>query len=70
MAQTTVDRKTKRLEAEVKKLKEERDDLKRQLQDLHVRIGYEREWRMDFQRLVKAAAHEDNLESYERRYYW
>lgn len=69
MAQTPEERKIKRLEAEVKKLKDERETLKEHARQLDNDLQHERKWRQDFQRLMKAATSEDSLKDYERRYW-
>jgi predicted RNase H-like nuclease (RuvC/YqgF family) len=69
MAQTAEQRKISRLESEVKRLKAERDTLKSNLREQDRALMYERNWRMDFQRLMKAAAQEDTLNDYDRNYF-
>lgn len=63
---TPEERKIKRLESEVKNLKQDLAQANYQV-ECHVRwLESEREWRRMFQRLVKAAALDDNLDSYDR----
>lgn len=69
-AQTPQERKIKRLETEVKKLKEERDDLKLQLRKRDSYLHNERDWRMRFQALVKEVVQEDNLKEDSLDCYW
>lgn len=66
---TAEERKIKRLESEVKRLKEHIKDLEDERRGLEYQVQAERGWRMDFQRLLKAASFDDNLTEYERRYY-
>ena len=68
MAQTPEERKIKRLEAELSKYKRTVKDLREEKEVLENNLTYERQWRMDFQHLMKAAVQEDKLGEYERRY--
>ena len=63
---TAEERKIARLEKQVKDLKEENQRLELQCNRLNFNVQAERQWRMDFQRLMKAAALEDTLEEYNR----
>lgn len=69
MAQTAEERKIKRLENELAKYKGFVKDLQEEKRVLEYRIDAERRWRMDFQKLMKAAVQEDTLTDYERSYY-
>ena len=69
MAQTAEERKIKRLENELAKYKGFVKDLQEEKRVLEYRIDAERQWRMDFQKLMKAAVQEDTLTNYERSYY-
>ena len=69
MAQTAEERKIKRLENELAKYKGFVKDLQEEKRVLEYRIDAERRWRMDFQKLMKAAVQEDTLTNYERSYY-
>ena len=69
MAQTAEERKIKRLENELAKYKGFVKDLQEEKRVLEYRIEAERRWRMDFQKLMKAAVQEDTLTDYERSYY-
>ena len=62
-------KKIAKLEKEVAKLKEKIGDLEYDKRNLESSLSAERSWRQDFQRLMKAAVHEDTLTEYERRYY-
>lgn len=69
MAQTLEERKIKRLEAQIKVLKEKVEEQEMLLKRKDNELSSERKWRMDFQALMKAAVHEDNLTDYERQYW-
>jgi predicted nucleic acid-binding Zn-ribbon protein len=66
---TTEERKIKRLESQVQKLKEEVQTLTDKNRQLESMLSSERGWRQDFQNLLKAAVQEDNLKDYERSYW-
>ena len=61
---TAEERKIARLEKQVQTLKTEVERLNRVVEHRESTIVYERQWRQDFQRLMKAAALEDTLENY------
>lgn len=61
MAQTAEERKIRRLEKRVKDLKAELDQMKSVLLRKDYEINFEREWRRDFQRLIKDAALENDV---------
>jgi predicted RNase H-like nuclease (RuvC/YqgF family) len=69
MAQTPEEKKIKRLETELDKFKKWNEALKQEKERLEHQVEYERRWRMDFQKLMKAATQEDNLTEYERSYW-
>jgi predicted nucleic acid-binding Zn-ribbon protein len=58
-----------KLERDVEKYKNTIKELEEEKKHLESCIESERRWRMDFQRLMKAAVQEDNLTEYERRYW-
>lgn len=64
MAQTAEERKIKRLESEVKRLKAQVDGLMSDLRLSQSKIYSEREWRRNFQRLLKDVVQEDTVEEY------
>ena len=61
---TAEERKIARLEKQVQTLKTEVERLNRVVEHRESSLGYERQWRQDFQRLMKAAALEDTVEDY------
>lgn len=61
MSQTTEERKIKRLEAEVKRLNIQIDNLKKTNQRYQTMLHSERRWRQDFQSLLKDVVHEDDV---------
>ena len=63
---TAEERKIARLEKQVQDLKEENQRLELQCNRLNFNVQAERQWRMDFQRLMKSASQEDNLQEYNR----
>ena len=69
MAQTAEEKKIAKLEKELARYKEHVKSLEEELRNLQFSVASERSWRMDFQRLMKAAVQEDNLTEYERRYW-
>ena len=69
MAQTAEERKIKRLEKELERYKAIVKDAQEELKVLEYRVEAERRWRMDFQRLMKAAVQEDTLTDYEKHYW-
>ena len=62
MAQTAEQRKIKRLEKQVADLKNEVTDLKDKLRKQDCEVMVERQWRMDFQRLMKDVVHSDTVD--------
>ena len=66
MTQTAEDRKVKRLENEVKSLKEKIKELEKIVSWREGQLFNEREWKRDLQRLMKDVVHEDTLDSYQR----
>ena len=68
MAQTAEERKIKRLEAQVKTLKEKIAEQEKIIRWKEGQISSEREWRRTFQKLVKEMVLEDTVE--EHRAYW
>lgn len=66
MTQTAEDRKVKRLENEVKTLKEKIKELEKIVSWREGQLFNEREWKRDLQRLMKDVVHEDTLDSYQR----
>jgi cell division protein FtsB len=69
MAQTAEEKKIAKLEKELARYKKANEDLTEEIRNLQFNVASERSWRMDFQRLMKAAAQEDNLKDYERSYW-
>ena len=63
---TTEEKKIARLEKQVRDLKEENCRLREDAVRSENSAYYERQWRMDFQRLMKAASLEDSLQDYNR----
>jgi hypothetical protein len=59
-----------KLEKEAEKLKDRIKELEQEVRRADSSLQAERAWRMEFQRLMKAAVHEDRLEEYERKYYY
>ena len=68
MAMTAEERKIKRLEAEVKRLKEKVQEQEKIIRWKESTIYNEREWRRTFQKLVKEMVLEDTVE--EHKEYW
>ena len=62
MAQTAEQRKIKRLEKQVADLKNEVNDLQTKLRKQEREVMIERQWRMDFQRLMKDVVHSDTVD--------
>ena len=62
MAQTAEQRKIKRLEKQVADLKNEVNDLQTKLRKQEREVTIERQWRMDFQRLMKDVVHSDTVD--------
>ena len=62
MAQTADQRKIKRLEKQVADLKNEVNDLQTKLRKQEREVMIERQWRMDFQRLMKDVVHSDTVD--------
>ena len=69
MAMTAEQRKIKRLEKQVADFKQEVTDLKERLRRQDNQLMYERQWRQDFQKLVKEAVQDNTLPDYERDYW-
>ena len=69
MAQTPEERKIKRLEKQVADLKNELNEYKRIVRNQERSLMCERQWRVDFQKLLKLAAFEDNLTDLDREYW-
>lgn len=69
LKKTPEEKKIVRLEREIEKYKDQIKDLEKEKSLLEKSVDAEREWRRDFQRLMKAAVHEDSLTEYERRYW-
>lgn len=66
MAQTAEERKIKRLESEVKRLKTVIEGLQTDLRLSESTIYCEREWRRNFQRLLKDVVQEDDVRPLEK----
>ena len=62
MAQTAEQRKINRLEKQVADLKNEVNDLQTKLRKQEREVMIERQWRMDFQRLMKDVVHSDTVD--------
>ena len=69
MAQTADQRKIKRLEKQVADFKKTIEDLKMKIRQQDYEIVSERQWRQDFQRLMKDVVHADKLDDIEREYW-
>lgn len=69
MAQTADQRKIKRLEKQVADFKKTVEDLKMKIRQQDYEIVSERQWRQDFQRLMKDVVHTDKLDDIEREYW-
>ena len=69
MAQTADQRKIKRLEKQVADFKKTVEDLKMKIRQQDYEIVSERQWRRDFQRLMKDVVHADKLDDIEREYW-
>jgi predicted nucleic acid-binding Zn-ribbon protein len=69
MAQTAEQRKIKRLEKQVADFKKTVEDLKDKVRHLDFELVTERQWRQDFQRLMKDVVHEDKLDDLDREYW-
>ena len=69
MAQTADQRKIKRLEKQVGDFKKTVEDLKMKIRQQDYEIVSERQWRQDFQRLMKDVVHADKLDDIEREYW-
>ena len=69
MAQTADQRKIKRLEKQVADFKKTVEDLKMKIRQQDYEIVSERQWRQDFQRLMKDVVHADKLDDIEREYW-
>ncbi len=68
MAQTAEERKIKRLEAEVKRLKEKVAEQDKLLHWKESELYSEREWRRNFQKLLKEAVLEDTVTEHKEFY--
>ena len=62
MAMTAEQRKIKRLEKAVADLKDEVTEYKQKLHKQEREVMVERQWRMDFQRLMKDVVHADTVD--------
>ena len=69
VAQTPEERKIKRLEKQVAELKNEVSNYKLTIRNMERSLMCERQWRMDFQKLLKVAAFEDNLTDIDKEYW-
>ena len=69
MAQTTEQRKIKRLETQIKKYKEDLDRQRTEIRKLEGNLYNERQWRRQFQSLLKEAVMEDSLKDVDREYW-
>ena len=69
MAQTADQRKIKRLEKQIADFKKTVEDLKMKIRQQDYEIVSERQWRQDFQRLMKDVVHADKLDDIEREYW-
>ena len=69
MAQTAEQRKIKRLEKQVADFKKTVEDLKMKIRQQDYEIVSERQWRQDFQRLMKDVVHADKLDDIGREYW-
>ena len=69
MAQTAEQRKIKRLETQIKHFKNEIDDYRMQIRRLEGNLYNERQWRRQFQSLLKEAVMEDSLKDTDREYW-
>ena len=69
MAQTAEQRKIKRLEKQVADFKKTVEDLKMKIRQQDYEIVSERQWRQDFQRLMKDVVHADKLDDIDREYW-
>ena len=69
MAMTAEQRKVKRLEKQVADFKKTVEDLKMKIRQQDYEIVSERQWRQDFQRLMKDVVHADKLDDIEREYW-
>ena len=69
MAQTADQRKIKRLEKQIADFKKTVEDLKMKIRQQDYEIVSERQWRRDFQRLMKDVVHADKLDDIDREYW-
>ena len=69
MAQTADQRKIKRLEKQVADFKKTVEDLKMKIRQQDYELVSERQWRQDFQRLMKDVVHADKLDDIDREYW-
>ena len=69
MAQTAEQRKIKRLEKQVADFRKTVEDLKMKIRQQDYELVSERQWRQDFQRLMKDVVHEDKLDDIHREYW-
>lgn len=69
MAQTADQRKIKRLEKQIADFKKTVEDLKMKIRQQDYEIVSERQWRQDFQRLMKDVVHADKLDDIDREYW-
>lgn len=66
---TADQRKIKRLEKQVADFKKTVEDLKMKIRQQDYEIVSERQWRQDFQRLMKDVVHADKLDDLDREYW-
>jgi predicted nucleic acid-binding Zn-ribbon protein len=69
VAMTADQRKIKRLEKQVADFKKTVEDLKMKIRQQDYEIVSERQWRQDFQRLMKDVVHADKLDDLDREYW-
>lgn len=69
MAQTPEERKIKRLEKQVADLKIELSEQKRIARNQERALSCEREWRQQFQSLMKCVIQANDLSDYEKEYW-
>jgi prefoldin subunit 5 len=69
MSQTPEERKIKRLEKSISGYKKQIETLNSTIKKLDMSLEAERNWRIEFQKLMKAVVLDDKLEEY-HRVYW
>jgi len=62
VTEITTDRKIKRLEKKIDSLKWDIEDKETHINNLKQSLTWEREWRINFQKLLKDAVHDDTLD--------